>query len=592
MRGRRSLEVAPPGTRSFGALQRIAQRTGIRNGFGPVSTLKTIDRYVLREHAGPLAFALAALTSLLLLNYIAKQFGNLVGKGLPWSVIGEFFFLSIPFTVAMTLPMAVLVATLYAFSRLAAENEINALKASGVSLGRVLVPVVFGGALMSLVMIGFNDQVLPRANHRLRTLQADIARKKPTFALKEQVINSVVEGRFYLRAGWIDPGSNRMRDVVIYDLSDPVRRRTIYADSGQMGISPDGRDLRLTLHQGYMQELPKTAPGELQRLYYVTDRIRIPGVGNQLERSDDDGFKSDREMSICEMQREHASAERDNAFAHVELREAAMADARAVATGRTTPRLPRVHKTSVSLAGSYCGVLQLAGAWNPPTPTRDKPDRRASATRTFSVTSALVATRPQAGLRRPERIRAGTTPGAALAAPNEQQVAQDRAEAAAAESLAQQNALASGAPASAIIDGARMRMLESSRRMDAYAVEIHKKFALSAACIVFVLFGAPIALRFPRGGVGLTIGVSLSVFALYYVGLIAGESLADRGVMSAFWAMWGTNVLFLVASLILLAGMGREGSTARGGDTREMIDAIRDRFRRLTGRRPMHETMA
>ena len=73
------------------------------------SSVKIINRYVLKEHVGPFVFALSALTSLLLLQYIARQFGDLVGRGLSWQVITEFFLLSIPFTVAMTLPMAVLV---------------------------------------------------------------------------------------------------------------------------------------------------------------------------------------------------------------------------------------------------------------------------------------------------------------------------------------------------------------------------------------------------------------------------------------------------------------------------------------------------
>ncbi|MGH7710088.1 MAG: LptF/LptG family permease, partial [Gemmatimonadaceae bacterium] len=128
--------------------------------------MKIVQRYVLREHAGPFFFALSALTSLMLLNYIAKRFGDLVGKGLPWGVIGEFFLLSIPFTVAMTLPMSVLVAVLYAFSRLAAENEITALKASGVSMVRLILPPLGGGVVLAFVMIAFNDQILPRANHR------------------------------------------------------------------------------------------------------------------------------------------------------------------------------------------------------------------------------------------------------------------------------------------------------------------------------------------------------------------------------------------------------------------------------------------
>src|SRR4051812_38460247 len=149
-------------------------------------------------------FSLTALTSLLLLNYIAKQFGQLVGKGLGWGVIGEFFLLSVPFTVAMTLPMAVLVSTLYAFSRLAAENEITAMKASGIGMTRVMVPVLWGAAGLAFFMLFFNDQILPRSNHRLRVLQGDIARKKPTFALREQVINEVQPGKLYLRAGHLD----------------------------------------------------------------------------------------------------------------------------------------------------------------------------------------------------------------------------------------------------------------------------------------------------------------------------------------------------------------------------------------------------
>src|SRR5438132_847346 len=150
-------------------------------------TVRTISRYLLRQHCAPLGFALAALTSLMLLNQIAKQFGSLVGKGLPWSVIIEVFVLSIPFIVAVTLPMAVLVAVLHVFTRLAGDNEITALQASGVSVGRVITPVLGGAAVVALLSFLWNDQVLPRSNHRLRTLQVDIQRKKPSFTLKEQV---------------------------------------------------------------------------------------------------------------------------------------------------------------------------------------------------------------------------------------------------------------------------------------------------------------------------------------------------------------------------------------------------------------------
>src|SRR6185437_11360293 len=182
-------------------------------------------------------------------------FGNFVGKGLPWTAIVEVFALSIPFIVAMTLPMAVLVAVLYTFSHLAADNEVTAMKASGISIQRLLAPVIGGATLVAVISLFWNDQVLPRSNHELRTLLVDIQRKKPTFQLKEQVINEVVPGQFFLRAARIDAAANTLNDVTIYDLEDPDRRRIIMADSGRMAYAAGGgggsggasTDLYLTL---------------------------------------------------------------------------------------------------------------------------------------------------------------------------------------------------------------------------------------------------------------------------------------------------------------------------------------------------------
>ena len=123
---------------------------------------------------------------------------------------------------------------------------------------------------------------------------------------------------------------------------------------------------------------------------------------------------------------------------------------------------------------------------------------------------------------------------------------------------------------------------------DRYGVEIQKKFSLAAACIVLAFVGAPIAVRFPRGGVGLVIGVSLSVFAIYYIGLIAGESLADRAYLTPFWAMWAANVILTGVGLVLLARMGREGATSRGGDMSELTDALRGSFSKLGRRLGFH----
>src|SRR2546425_1962566 len=108
--------------------------------------VRTISRYLLRQHVAPLVFALAALTSLMLIQQVAKQLSGLLGKGLPPGVIAEVFVLSLPFIVAVTLPMAVLVAVLHVFTRLAGDNEMTALQAGGVSVARGGAPGVAGGA--------------------------------------------------------------------------------------------------------------------------------------------------------------------------------------------------------------------------------------------------------------------------------------------------------------------------------------------------------------------------------------------------------------------------------------------------------------
>src|SRR2546429_5895547 len=107
-------------------------------------TVRTISRYLLRQHVAPLGFALAALTSLMLIQQIAKQLSSLLGKGLPTRVIIEVFLLSVPFIVAVTLPMAVLVAVLHVFTPLAGHNEITAPQARGFGVVLLIRPGLAG----------------------------------------------------------------------------------------------------------------------------------------------------------------------------------------------------------------------------------------------------------------------------------------------------------------------------------------------------------------------------------------------------------------------------------------------------------------
>jgi lipopolysaccharide export system permease protein len=562
---------------------------------------------------------MTALTSLLLLQYIAKRFGELVGKGLPWSIIGEFLFLSLPLTIALSLPMTVLVATLYAFSRLASENEITAMKASGVSLRNVLTPVLWAAAGVTVFMIGFNDQILPRANHKLRSLQGDIAQKKPTFALREQVINEVSPGKLYLRAGRLSQTSNTMRDITIYDLGDATRRRTIYADSGNMAMSPNQSDLQLTLYSGTVQDVPTATPEQLQRLYFTTQLIRVPGVGNAFQKTQNDTYKGEREMSVCEMVRNQSEATKRFAAARKEF-----AEKKAAALKKKVKLSNDVLKTrtqpfpSIGLGKAYCdllGKLQVKAliAQTPATQVPVKPAVQDSVkARTDSALKGIDSAsiqgpvtvdespnpdkpRPPLGTGIVNGPRRGVLPrpGALQSAvPDQAPVSTDPAHSAVGSPGAPDRTLSIADEAlPGQLEGARLSVLETMKSMNRYEVEIQKKFALAAACFIFVLLGAPIALRFPRAGVGLTIGVSLVVFGLYYVGLIAGESLARRGIVPPFVSMWIANAVFGLIALILLARMGKESGSSRGGDFQEFFDNLKYRFRRR-GARPVRSAAA
>jgi len=116
---------------------------------------------------------------------------------------------------------------------------------------------------------------------------------------------------------------------------------------------------------------------------------------------------------------------------------------------------------------------------------------------------------------------------------------------------------------------------------DQFRVEIHKKYAIAFACIVFVLIGAPLAIRFPRGGIGMVIVFSVAIFAVYWAGLIGGENLANKGVLTPFWAMWSADLVFLALGIALAARMSRTSGTNRGGGLGEVVFNLSSWGRRM-----------
>lgn len=512
--------------------------------------MRVLDRYLVRQFLPPLTFAFMAMTSIMLLNQIARRFGQLVGKGLPWSVIGEVFLLCLPFIIAMTLPMAVLVAMLYTFSHLAADSEITAMRASGVSVAQLLRPMVVLGVLITGINFWFTDQVLPESNARLRNLLINIQRKKPTLELREQVINEIPPSGMFLRASRIDATSGRLRSVTIYDMAGTDNRRVIYADSGVMGFTGEGTDLQLQLFDGSVHAFRQTDATLMQVTDFSSNTIRVRDVANRLDLESNDGVRGDREMGTCEMMRvvgaaqyevRRAEARRDLA-AERDLRAllvvpAVPATLRAARPGppawcRAFAALSRTLGTAPSDSGTHRGAEEEE--------TLDGLDDRMDRPEEIALAGGLIPT--------PPRIPGIRVPGALTSWPE--------------------------------VSAARDEIKTSGARANQYLVEVHKKWAISVACLVFALVGIPMALRFPRGGMGLVIGGGLFVFAIYYVGLIAGEGLGNKNIVPPWLAMWAPNLVFTVLALIGIVRVTRESGSTRGGDLAELWDNLTSRLRR------------
>jgi lipopolysaccharide export system permease protein len=485
--------------------------------------MKILRRYLLWQHFWPFVFAFTAITAFELLRQIARRLPDLLGKGLPGLVIVEFFVLTLPFLIAVTLSMSVLVAVLHTMSRLAGDNEITAMRAGGVSLGQILRPILTAGVVVAVISFAFGDQVLPRTNHRLRDLMVTIYRTKPTFSLKEHVINEVQRQRTSLWAAQIDQATYRMRDVTLYNMQEQDRKRIIYADSGKLDFAPNREDLLLTLFDGSIHEFDRNDPQMFQQTLFQRQLVLIRGVGGDFVRREEDSSRSERELSVCELD-ERIRQARSDAW-------------RATYLARTAERnglrglvyLPAVQPDSTPptiRTALYCRALgwltglvrpaplQAQGRWQPPDPRAPAQD---------STREQLLA-----DFNEPARqaFRTGVMPQQRSA---DVRIFRDRA------------------------DGAQGRVLR-------YKVEYYKKYSIAAACIVFVLIGVPVALLFPRGGMGLVFGAGMVLFGIHYVGLIGGETLADRGITTPFLAMWGSDILTAAVGLVGLWWVSRSGA--------------------------------
>ena len=437
-------------SKPYGILKREWWRTSL-----------SIWGYIAKTLATPFVMSLIVIMFVFLLQFLMRFIDRIVGRGLDVWTIAQLIAYNLAWMVVLAVPMAVLVACVMAFGQLSASNELTALKAAGVSLGRMLFPVLVLGTLVGFFDLQFNNKVLPDANHEAKDLMSDIQRKKPTFVLEPGQFSdeSNIPG-YSILARQVDQSTGDLRQVTIYDNSQHTESRVLTAERAKVAFTRDFKNIILTLNDGEMHQFYPFKPEEYRRGNFQTYVVQVPTSGFDFMRQGE-SERSDRELSAADL-------------------------------------MKMVRQKDTLLR------------------------REISTMEDHLVSFARDLTQPS--------FAPGEIAAAADAENFQRSLFQPRM-------LMMQNDF----------DNVNNR----DEEIDAYMVEVHKKYSIPVACVVFVLLGSPLGALARRSGIGPGVGYSIGFFVLYWIFLIGGEKLADRNVISPWVGMWGGNILLGALGLYL-----------------------------------------
>ena len=515
--------------------------------------LARLHRSILKALPLPFAAAFSVLLFLLLMQFLIDKLPELVGRGLPPAAVAELLTYSLAYMVTLAVPMAWLISLLAAFGRLSESRAYVVAKSAGISLTRLAWPVLAIGTVLTAGMAYFNNEMLPEANFRLGGLWLDISVSRPEFALEPGVFYDGIDG-YAVRADTIPPdGSGLLVGVTVFEpRAAGGAQAVLTARRARIQTQYGGQRLTMLLEDGEIHRRKSSRGGEAyERLRFGRYRMAfdLSSLGGFERRSRDGGSRTDRSMRTSQMVAvvdslaETARAREAEVAEALRLRGRPLPDELPDEQGDERADVPDVSDPSLAqpVLGSALGSVDVQERIRNGPPPLDS-GGAAGDTVTVGVGRAVLD-----GLGNPDR-RAVYDAAATRAS-------EVRSEAAQITSASTWD----------------------ERRADRYLVEIYKKNSLALACLVFVLVGVPLGLSIQRAGVGLVATLAVSVFLFYWVTLVVGEKLIDRGFFPPWLGMWVANVLVGALGVYLVV---RETRDPAG---RDPIRALAGRFAKRGG---------
>ena len=426
---------------------------------------------------------------IVLMQFLWRYIDDLVGKGLEVSVIAELFFYAALTMVPMALPLAVLLASLMTFGNLGERFELTAMKASGVSLLKAMRPLM---VLMTFVAIGaffFQNNVLPIAQTKMWTLLYSMRQKSPELEIPEGVFYDQIPG-YNLFVQSKDRNTGVLNNVMIYDMSAGFdNARIILADSGKMSMTSDKTHLFLRLYDGEQFENLKEQGGTVKgnvpyrREMFDSKEILISFDAN-FNRMDEDGMRNQYVgKNIEELQ-----ATIDSVNHRI--------DSIGTTYGEAIKQIPYLGIPYYERQYAGGGVIEV-----PQKPiTLEKPLDIDSLYRGKNAAS-----------------QKGLIAQAITKAKRNRQDYEFRS----------------------------YQMRDDRKTIRRHGIELHKKFTLSFACIIFFFIGAPLGAIIRKGGLGMPLVISVFLFIFYYIIDNSGYKMAREGRLEVWEGMWLSSAVLL-----------------------------------------------
>ena len=469
--------------------------------------MKKLDQFILRSFIGPFFAILLVVIFILMMQFLWLYIDELVGKGLSFKVILEFLGWGSATLLPLSLPLATLLASMMTLGTFGENNELLAIKAAGISLQRVLIPLASVCMVVSVAAFFISNDLIPLAYNKIYTLRDDIGKTKEEIKIPTRTFYNGIEG-YILRVNERNDETGMMHGVMVYNHTGNKGNTSLtLADSAEMRMSKDKSYLTFVMYHGSNYEETndkkyRDTTLQMQKIDFNRQSIIIPLENYAFQKSDSSRFNDQvKSMNLKQLEESQDSIGQRNARGKRE-----------------------------NLKGYY-------------------------RSRTIRY-NAQLDTIEQKAVRPFEKEGAGKW---------------DDIE---AEIKAVERAKNNAEEIQNILTSYSRERYHNSYVLRLIDIEILKKFALSIACFIFFLIGAPLGALIRKGGLGTPAIISVLFFVAYWVIDISGVKLARDGAVGAFSGVFFSSYVLFPTGLYLTWKAINDSAIFN-------MDAIKSGFRKI-----------